>query len=105
MAEPRLLLEIVLAVINQIFRGPRQTYTVETNQFQPPTFADFYELPVVFDGNVTIDDFAEIDPPRLHRTIPAGYNPFNLDNQIVPRIKTANSSVGFSMIYLKLAAL
>ena len=68
---------------------------METNQFQPPTFADFYELPAVFDGNVTIDDFAEIDPPRLHRTIPAGYNPFNLDNQIVPRIKTANSSVGF----------
>ena len=76
--------------------GPRPgLYSVETNQFNPPVFVDFYELPSTFDVNVTVDDFIEIDPPRFHRNIPAGYNPFNLDNQIVPRIKTANSSIGF----------
>lgn len=76
--------------------GPRPgLYTVEANQFNPPVFADFYQLPSTFDVNVSVDDFVELDPPRLHRNIPAGYNPFNLDNQIVPRIKTANSSVGF----------
>ena len=76
--------------------GPRPgLYSVETNRFNPPVFVDFYELPSTFDENVTVDDFVEIDPPRFHRNIPAGYSPFNLDNQIVPRIKTANSSIGF----------
>ena len=44
---------------------------METNGFNPPVFADFYELPSTFDVNVAVDDFVEIDPPRFHRNIPA----------------------------------
>ena len=68
---------------------------VVENRFRPPAFAEFYELPAMFDANVTVDDFTEYSPPRMNRDVPANYSPFNLGNQIVPRIKTANSSIGF----------
>ena len=80
-------------------KTPRPEFRVQDsdtlNRFRPPAFAEFYELPSIFDVNVTVDDFVEIDPPRLNRTPPFGYNPYNLGNQIVPRVKTGNSSVGF----------
>ena len=66
--------------------------------FQPDSckFFDFYDLNPSIDHGDRFDDVVTtLSSPRMHGVSTLGFSPFNLSNQIVPKITSSSSSIGF----------
>ena len=58
-------------------------------------FFDFYDLGTIEPGDSFEDVISPRGSPDMHGVNIAGYSPFNLNNQIVPKITSNSSSIGF----------
>ena len=72
---------------------------ISTNyRFTPSSckFFDFYDLnPEIKIGDNFDDVLTPLSSPRMHGVTSSGFSPFNLDQQIVPKITSDSSSIGF----------
>ena len=67
-------------------------------RFQPRSckFFDFYDInPSIEHGDSFDDVVTTLSSPRMYGVSTSGFSPFNLDNQIVPKVTSSSSSIGF----------
>jgi len=58
-------------------------------------FFDFYDLDPFEIGDNFDDVLKVLGSPRMHGISSAGFSPFNLENQIMPKISSSSRSVGY----------